>query len=81
MPRTIRAISNNMLGKDDSAHRRLRKFMGQAFARRNMREMREKIAVKATRQVKALEKGNSEKLCLSTTVSIFKKLFIMRILR
>ena len=47
MPRSIRILANNMLLKDEPDHRRLRKLVDKAFARRDVLAMRapiEKIA-------------------------------------
>ena len=41
---SFRAMSENMLGKDDPEHRRLRKLVDQAFVRRGIRDMRPNIA-------------------------------------
>lgn len=57
MPRTFRSIANNMLGKDDPEHRRLRKFVDQAFARRGIREMRAEIAAESMKRVTLLSSG------------------------
>ncbi len=57
MPRTFRSIANNMLGTDDPEHRRLRKFVDKAFARRGIREMRPQIASEAARRVTTLGAG------------------------
>lgn len=40
MPRSLRVLTNNMLLKDEPDHRRLRKLVDQAFARRNVQDMR-----------------------------------------
>lgn len=47
LPRSIRALANNMLQKDEPDHRRLRKLVDSAFARRDVLAMRpsvEKVA-------------------------------------
>ena len=43
MPKGLRLLSNNMLAKDDPEHRRLRKLVDRAFARRGMQDMRPRI--------------------------------------
>jgi len=53
-PPTLRAIANNMLGKDDPEHRRLRKLVDKAFARRGIRDMRPSIAREAEKRVALL---------------------------
>lgn len=59
-PASFRALANNMLGKDDPEHRRLRKLVDQAFARRGIREMRSDIAAIARARVAALgERGGT----------------------
>ena len=54
-PASLRAMADNMLGKDDPEHRRLRKLVDQAFARRGIRDMRPNIATLAQARVAALE--------------------------
>ncbi len=56
-PPTIRAIANNMLGKDDPDHRRLRKLVDKAFARRGIHAMRTQIAAQADKRAKLLGQG------------------------
>lgn len=53
-PSSMRAMANNMLGKDDPEHRRLRKLVDQAFGRRGIQDMRTEIACAAQRRVAAL---------------------------
>jgi cytochrome P450 len=43
LPRTLRALSENMLSHDDPHHRRLRKLVDQAFNRQSVEGMRERI--------------------------------------
>ena len=43
MPRSLKAITNSMLQKDEPDHRRLRKLVDAAFARRDVQAMRGKI--------------------------------------
>lgn len=57
MPPTFRAMANNMLGKDDPEHRRLRKLVDKAFARRGIRDMQPAIAAEAHRRATALGTG------------------------
>ena len=56
-PASLRAMGDNMLGKDDPEHRRLRKLVDQAFARRGIRDMRPNIARIAADRVAALGSG------------------------
>ena len=55
-PPSFRAMAENMLGKDDPEHRRLRKLVDQAFVRRGIRDMR-KIAKIAQARVESLGSG------------------------
>ena len=57
MPKTLKSISHNMLGLDDPEHRRLRKLVDKAFARRGIRDMRPAIAAEASGRAKALGAG------------------------
>ena len=57
MPPSFRAMADNMLGKDDPDHRRLRKLVDQAFARRGIRDLRPKIADIAEGRVAGLGQG------------------------
>src|SRR3954468_10987582 len=43
MPPTLRVLAENMLGYDDPDHRRLRKLVDQAFNRRSVEGMRDRI--------------------------------------
>lgn len=43
MPRTLRVLSENMLGHDDPDHRRLRKLVDQAFSRQSVEALRPRI--------------------------------------
>lgn len=63
-PASLRAMADNMLGKDDPEHRRLRKLVDQAFARRGIRDMRSDIAAIAQTRVGLLgtNKAASEKV-------------------
>ncbi len=56
-PASLRAMADNMLGKDDPEHRRLRKLVDQAFARRGIRDMRPDIASIAAARVAGLGHG------------------------
>lgn len=47
LSRTLRALISNMLTMDDPDHRRLRRLVDRAFARRGIREMRPAIAAQA----------------------------------
>ena len=49
MPSTFRALSQNMLGRDEPDHRRLRTLVEEAFLRRSVEEMRPRIAELADR--------------------------------
>lgn len=57
-PASFRAMADNMLGKDDPEHRRLRKLVDQAFARRGIRDMRPDIALLAEGRIAHLGTGN-----------------------
>ena len=56
-PPSFRAMAENMLGKDDPEHRRLRKLVDQAFMRRGIRDMRPNIAKIAQARVESLGAG------------------------
>lgn len=56
-PPTLRAMFKNMLGMGDPEHRRLRKLVDKAFARRGIRDMRPRIAAKAERRAASLVEG------------------------
>lgn len=58
MPRSLKLMANNMLGKDDPDHRRLRKLVDQAFARRGIQDMRPKIEATADRLLDDLRPGD-----------------------
>lgn len=58
-PASLRAMADNMLGKDDPEHRRLRKLVDQAFARRGIRDMRPNIARIAATSVAGLGEGTT----------------------
>ncbi len=49
MPKSIRLLANNMLTKDEPDHRRLRKLVDKAFARRGILEMRPEVEQLADR--------------------------------
>ena len=49
MPRTLKRLAHNMLAKDDPDHRRLRKLVDRAFARRNVQAMRMDVEACADR--------------------------------
>jgi len=49
MPRTMRAVSNSMITQDDPEHRRLRGLVDQAFSRRGVEGLRQRIGVIADR--------------------------------
>ena len=51
MPRSMMTLTNNMIGKDGVDHRRLRSLVDQAFARRNIDTMSDRLAVLASKQV------------------------------
>jgi len=55
MPKTIRAITTNMLGKDEPDHRRLRKIVEAAFLRQSIEGMQTRIATLAQQQLNKLE--------------------------
>jgi cytochrome P450 len=59
MPRPIKLMTNNMLQKDEPDHRRLRKLVDGAFARRDVQAMRPAIAAIADRLLDGFE-GRSE---------------------
>ena len=47
MPRSLRVLTRNMLSLDDPDHRRLRKSVDRAFARRDVQRMRDEIGARA----------------------------------
>jgi cytochrome P450 len=49
MPRSVTILADNMLGKDDPEHRRLRSLVDLAFQRRSINEMHDEIAAVADR--------------------------------
>ncbi len=55
MPKPIKLMTNNMLQKDEPDHRRLRKLVDHAFARRDVQAMRGTIADIADRLLDGLE--------------------------
>ncbi|HET6971417.1 MAG TPA: hypothetical protein VFH92_09850, partial [Phenylobacterium sp.] len=55
MPRSIRLLANNMLQKDEPDHRRLRKLVDHAFARRDVQAMRPGIVAIADRILDGLD--------------------------
>jgi cytochrome P450 len=55
MPKSLRAIANNMLQKDEPDHRRLRKLVDAAFARRDVLAMRGSIETIAERLLDGFE--------------------------
>jgi cytochrome P450 len=59
MPRSIRVMANTMLTKDEPDHRRLRKLVDHAFARRDIQAMRGDIEHIADRLLDELE-GRAE---------------------
>ncbi len=56
MPTTLRAITSNMLGKDEPDHRRLRKIVERAFLGQNIQSMQIKISGLAQTQWDILER-------------------------
>jgi cytochrome P450 len=56
MPRVVRSLTNNMLGKDEPDHRRLRELVESAFMRQSIDEMRPRLAALAGRQLDHMEK-------------------------
>ena len=54
MPRTLKRLTHNMLSKDDPDHRRLRKLVDRAFARRNVQGMRSDVEGCADRLLDAM---------------------------
>lgn len=59
MPRSLRAITNSMLQKDEPDHRRLRKLVDAAFARRDVLTMRPHIEAIADRLLDGFEGRDS----------------------
>ena len=55
MPRTLKLLANNMLTRDDPDHRRLRKLVDRAFARRGIRAMRPDVEALADRLLDPIE--------------------------
>jgi cytochrome P450 len=55
MPKNIRLLANNMLQKDEPEHRRLRKLVDRAFARRDILAMRGRIEAIAERLLDGFE--------------------------
>ena len=55
MPRAVKLLSNNMLQKDEPDHRRLRKLVDAAFARRDVQAMRPTIAAIADKLLDGFE--------------------------
>lgn len=55
MPRMIRSLTDNMLGKDEPDHRRLRGLVESAFMRQSIDEMRPRMAALVNRQLDLLE--------------------------
>ncbi|MFT5302439.1 MAG: cytochrome P450 [Mariniblastus sp.] len=51
LPRVLRSLMHNMLGADGLDHRRLRSIVDQAFARRNIEGMSERVALIAEEQM------------------------------
>ena len=54
MPRFVRSLADNMLGRDDPEHRRLRRLVDNAFRRRDVQAMRGRIEMLAGEMVAAL---------------------------
>ena len=54
MPRSLLALTDNMLGKDEPDHRRLRKLVDHAFARRDVLAMRGEVEGLADRLLDAV---------------------------
>jgi cytochrome P450 len=59
MPKPVKLMTNNMLQKDEPDHRRLRKLVDAAFARRDVQAMRGAIAAVADRLLDGFE-GRAE---------------------
>ena len=57
MPRLFRRLANNMLGHDDPEHRRLRKLVDHAFARRGVLDMRSDVERLADRLLDEMTDG------------------------
>jgi len=55
MPRSLRLLASNMLQKDEPEHRRLRKLVDKAFARRDILAMRGRIELLADRILDGFE--------------------------
>ena len=60
MPTTLRAITSNMLGKDEPDHRRLRKIVETAFLGQSIQSMQTNISQIATTQLNTLERQAKE---------------------
>lgn len=65
MPRSLHAVADNMLGRDDPDHRRLRKLVDHAFARRDVQAMRPAVEALADRLLDRMA-GTSEPVDLMT---------------
>lgn len=57
MPRWIRTMTQNMLGKDEPDHRRLRALVDDAFARQSIETMRPRLAELADEHLDNLERA------------------------
>jgi cytochrome P450 len=55
VPRSVRLLGDNLLAKDDPDHRRLRRLVDHAFARRDILALRERIAEIADRVLDRLD--------------------------
>jgi cytochrome P450 len=55
MPKSLRALTSNMLGKDEPDHRRLRSLVEAAFVKRSIDELRPRIEDLVDRQLVLLE--------------------------
>ncbi len=76
-PKSFRALADNMLGKDDPEHRRLRKLVDQAFARRGIRDMRGDIAMLARSHLNTAGHGSVDIVpvfCRSFPLSVIAEL-------
>lgn len=63
MPKSLRLISDNLLTKDDPDHRRLRKLVDHAFARRDIQGLRGRIEEVADRLLDELEGRDQVEIC------------------
>lgn len=63
MPRSLRLISDNLLTKDDPDHRRLRKLVDHAFARRDVLGLRRRIEQVADALLDGLEGQGEVEIC------------------